>query len=57
MCTSSSVPNDDLTVLVEIGSIFSEMGIDTIERAQKVREHIESCSGGMNYIKELDPEK
>ena len=57
MCTSSSVLNDDLTVLVEIGSIFSEMGIDTIERAQKVREHIENCSGGMNCIKELDPER
>jgi hypothetical protein len=36
--------------LIEIGSIFESMGINTVETAMKLKEHLEGCPGGQKCI-------
>lgn len=39
--------------LAEIGAIFYSLGIDTIEKAIKLRDHLTNCSGGKGCIESL----
>lgn len=39
--------------LLEIGAIFYNIGINSIERAIKLRDHFESCQGGKDCIEKL----
>lgn len=39
--------------LIEIGSIFESMGINTVEIAEKIKDHIENCPGGKSCIEKL----
>lgn len=39
--------------LIEIGSIFESMGINTVEIAEKIKNHIENCPGGKSCIENL----
>jgi hypothetical protein len=44
--------------LIEIGAIFYNLGIDSIERAIKLRDHFENCEGGKEcLLKLLNEEK
>lgn len=39
--------------LLEIGAIFYNIGINSIERAIKLRDHFENCQGGKACIEKL----
>lgn len=39
--------------LMEIGAIFYNMGITTIEKAIKLRDHLANCSGGKHCLEKL----
>lgn len=39
--------------ILEIGVIFYSIGIDSIEKAIKLRDHLQDCSGGKDCIKKL----
>ena len=39
--------------LIQIGSIFDNIGINTVEIAEKIKDHIENCPGGKACIEKL----
>ena len=39
--------------LIEIGSIFDSMGVNTLELAQYLRDHLQNCAGGKACIEAL----
>jgi DeoR/GlpR family transcriptional regulator of sugar metabolism len=39
--------------LIEIGSIFDDMGITTLELAEQLRDHLQNCTGGKGCIEAL----
>jgi hypothetical protein len=43
--------------LAEIGAIFYSIGINSIERAVKLRDHFENCAGGKECLEKLLNEK
>ena len=39
--------------LIEIGTIFESIGIDSVELAERIKEHIENCPGGKACLENL----
>ena len=39
--------------LIQIGSIMDSLGVNTVELAQKLKEHIEGCPGGRGCLEKL----
>ena len=39
--------------LIEIGSIFDSMGVNTLELAECLRSHLQNCAGGKACIDTL----
>ena len=39
--------------LIEIGSIFDSMGVNTLELAECLRDHLQNCAGGKACIEAL----
>ena len=39
--------------LIKIGSIFDNIGINTVEIAERIKDHIENCPGGKACIEKL----
>ena len=39
--------------LIEIGSIFDSMGVNTLELAESLRAHLQSCPGGKGCVESL----
>jgi hypothetical protein len=45
--------SDKIQRLIEIGAIFESMGINTVEDAMKLKEHLEGCPGGKKCIENI----
>jgi hypothetical protein len=39
--------------LVEIGAIFDAMGVNNVEIAKKLKEHLENCPGGRECVNKV----
>lgn len=39
--------------LIKIGAIFDAIGINTVELAESIKDHIENCPGGKQCIEKL----
>ena len=44
---------NDKERLAQIGLVMESVGIDTVELAEKLKAHVESCPGGQKCIEEL----
>ncbi|WP_411681399.1 hypothetical protein [Clostridium thailandense] len=43
--------------LIKIGSIFESIGVTSVELAENIKEHIESCPGGKACLEKLISKK
>jgi hypothetical protein len=39
--------------LAEIGAVMDSIGVSTVELAQKLKEHLEGCTGGRGCLEKL----
>jgi hypothetical protein len=49
----NKIEKERIDRLIQIGSIFESMGINTVEIAEKIKDHIENCPGGKSCIEKL----
>lgn len=43
--------------LIKIGSIFESIGVNSVELAESIKEHIENCPGGKACLEKLISKK
>jgi hypothetical protein len=49
----SKIEKERIERLIKIGSIFESIGVNSVELAESVKKHIESCSGGKACLEKL----
>lgn len=47
------IKDTEIERLAQIGAIMSSIGITTVELAEKLKEHVNSCPGGKKCIENL----
>jgi hypothetical protein len=50
---STEMSKERIERLIQIGSIMEGIGINTIELAEKLKEHVEGCPGGRGCVERL----
>jgi hypothetical protein len=45
--------DEEIKRLVQMGKILESIGITSIEQAQKLKEHLTGCPGGMKCLEKL----
>lgn len=45
--------SENIERLTQIGAIFDSIGISTVELAQKLKEHLEGCPGGVSCLQNI----
>lgn len=50
-----SIENNEARIerLIKIGSIMESIGINTVELAEKLKEHVQGCPGGRGCVERL----
>ncbi|MCT8975232.1 hypothetical protein N4T77_01330 [Clostridium sp. CX1] len=48
-----NIEDEKVKRLIEIGSIFESMGVDSVELAESIKEHIQNCPGGKACLEKL----
>lgn len=43
--------------LIQIGTIFESIGVNSVELAESIKKHIESCPGGKSCLEKLVSKK
>lgn len=49
----NKIEDERIKRLIQIGSVFESIGITSVELAEKIKSHIESCPGGKSCIEKL----
>lgn len=47
------IEDERIERLIKIGTIFESIGINSVELAESVKEHIEGCQGGKACLEKL----
>lgn len=47
------IEDERIKRLIKIGKVFESIGVDSVELAESIKEHIENCSGGKACLEKL----
>lgn len=48
-----NIEDEKAKLLLEIGAIFESMGVNSVELAESIKEHIQNCPGGKACLEKL----